>query len=196
MYTRFTATESLEIVVEEEIIPIQHYLRQPQRLVSAIADPKLMEELPESRFRLKMRPLNFMELYHFQPTVVLKVWTGASGTVYLNSEDCEIRGIEYINNRFSLNVKGKLFPYQKDEQTYLKGQVDLEVKVELPPHLCFMPTSLLEVTGNGLLKSVLVRIKQRLLSQLLQDYHHWANTNSEPIISHQLSVYSPLSKGS
>jgi hypothetical protein len=188
MYTRFTASESLEILVEEENIPIQHYLRQPQRLVSAIADPQMMEKLSESRFRLKMRPLNFMEIYHFQPTVVLKVWAGASGTVYLNSEDCEIRGIDYINNRFSLNVKGKLLPDQKNGKTYLRGQADLEVKVELPPPLGFMPTTLLEVTGNGLLKSVLLRIKQRLLSQLLQDYRHWSSSNTESAIGYQLSA--------
>ncbi|MGK7876344.1 MAG: DUF1997 domain-containing protein [Xenococcaceae cyanobacterium] len=179
MYTRFTASESLEMAVCEEAVPIQHYLRQPQRLVRAIADPKLMEQLSESRFRLKMRPLNFMEMYHFQPAVVLKVWAGASGTVYLNSEECEIRGIEYINERFFLNVKGKLSPCQSNGKTYLKGKADLEVKVELPPPLWLTPTPLLEVAGNGLLKSVLFRIKQRLLSQLLKDYHQWANSNTE-----------------
>lgn len=179
MHTRFTASESLEIAVEEQTVPIQHYLRQPHRLVGAIADPKLMEQLSESRFRLKMRPLNFMEIYHFQPTVVLNIWTGASGNVYLNSEECEIRGIDYINDRFSLNVKGKLSPHQKDEKTYLKGQVNLEVNVELPPPLWLTPKPLLEVAGNGLLKSVLVRIKQRLLTQLLKDYYQWAKSNTE-----------------
>ncbi|MBF2021268.1 MAG: DUF1997 domain-containing protein [Hydrococcus sp. C42_A2020_068] len=181
MDIRFTASESLEIVVEEQTVPIQHYLRQPQRLVTAIADPKLMEQLSESRFRLKMRPLNFMDIYHFQPTVILSVWAGASGIVYLNSEDCEIRGIDYINDRFSLNVKGKLSPHQDEGQTYLKGKADLEVKVvDLPPPLWLTPKPLLEVAGNGLLKSVLVRIKQRLLSQLLKDYYQWANAYAEP----------------
>lgn len=179
MNIRFAASESLAIVVEEQQAPIQHYLRQPQRLVNAIADPKLMEQLSESSFRLKMRPLNFMDLYHFQPTVILDVWTGASGTVYLKSEDCEIRGIDYINDRFSLNVKGKLSPYQENNKTYLKGKADLEVSVELPPPLLFTPKPLLEVAGNGLLKSVLLRIKQRLLSQLLKDYYQWANGDAE-----------------
>lgn len=179
MNIRFDASESLEIIVEEQKVPIHHYLRQPQRLVSAIADPKLMEELAESRFRLKMRPLNFMDIYHFQPTVILKVWTGASGTVYLNSESCEIRGIDYINDRFSLNVKGKLSPHQHESKTYLKGKADLNVEVALPPPLRLTPQPLLEVAGNRLLKSVLVRIKQRLLGQLLKDYYQWANCDAE-----------------
>jgi hypothetical protein len=180
METRFQASESLEMLVEEQTIPIHHYLRQPQRLVNAIADPKLMEQLSESQFRLKMRPINFMEIYHFQPTVVLKVWADAQGTVYLLSESCEIRGIEYINQRFSLKVKGILFPHHREGKIYLQGQADLEVKVDVPPPLKIMPKSFIEVTGNGLLKSVLLRIKQRLLSQLLYDYYQWIE--NEPVL--------------
>ncbi len=33
--------------------------------------------------------------------------------------------------------------------------------------------SILEATGNGLLKSVLLTVKQRLLHQLLADYRRW-----------------------
>ena len=52
MYTRFTATESVDILVTETTIPIQHYLRQPQRLVVAIANPKLMKQLTENLYEL------------------------------------------------------------------------------------------------------------------------------------------------
>jgi hypothetical protein len=188
MDIRFTASESLEIQVAEQEIPIQHYLRQPQRLVKAIADSSLMEELSEKQFRLKMRSLNFMELYHFQPTVVLKVWSDSKGNVYLNSESCEIRGIDYINNRFSLKLRGILSPTQRHSQTYLKGDADLEVKVELPTPLTLTPAPFLEMAGNGLLKGVLQRIKQRLMGQLLKDYYEWADNNSQAIVSYQPSV--------
>lgn len=133
MEVTFTASESLEIAIWEQTIPIQHYLRQPQRLVQAIALTSLLETLSENRFRLKMRPLNFLELYYFQPTVILNVWATSAGTVFLNSEDCEIKGVDYINDRFSLNVKGKLSPVEKDNKTYLVGKANLDVKVELPP---------------------------------------------------------------
>lgn len=179
MYICFTASESVEMPVPEQVAPIQHYLRQPQRLVQAIANPKFTEQLSESRFKVKMRPLNFMEIYHFQPTVILNVEAGASGIVYLKSEGCEILGIDYINQRFSLNVKGKLFPYQNNGKTYLKGRADLEVKVEIPPALWLTPKPLLETAGNGLLKSVLLRIRQKLVSQLLKDYCQWASSNKE-----------------
>lgn len=169
----FSASEALEIAVAESTVPIHHYLRQPQRLVQAIADPSLMEQLSACQFRLKMRPLNFLEIYHFQPTVILRVWANAAGTVSLESEDCQIRGIDYINNRFSLQIKGKLAPKRSQGQTHLHGKAHLTVKVALPPPLWLTPTPLLEVAGNSLLKGVLVRIKQRLLGQLLKDYRHW-----------------------
>lgn len=174
MEVTFTASESLEIIVAEQTIPIQHYLRQPQRLVQAIVETSLTENLSESRFRLKMRSLSFLNMYYFQPTVVLSVWATSGGTVFLQSEDCQIKGIDYINDRFTLDVKGKLAPVQKNNQTYLVGKANLEVKVALPPPLWLTPRPLLEITGNGLLKGVLLRIKQRLMSQLLQDYQQWA----------------------
>ena len=174
MEVTFTAAESLEIVVAEQTIPFQHYLRQPQRLVQAIVENSLTEHLSENRFRLKMRPLNFLNMYYFQPTVILNVWATSEGTIFLQSEDCQIKGIDYINDRFSLNVQGKLAPVEKNNQTYLAGKANLEVKVALPPPLWLTPRPLLEIAGNSLLKGVLLRIKQRLMSQLLQDYQQWA----------------------
>ncbi|MGB5592900.1 MAG: DUF1997 domain-containing protein [Crocosphaera sp.] len=185
----FTASESLSLPVKDAPIPIHHYLRQPQRLVKAIAEPQLMQPLSDNQFRLKMRPLNFMNIYYFQPTVVLGVWSDSKGTVFLRSEDCEIRGIDYINDRFSLTLKGKLVPQEKEGKTYLQGQANLTVKVDLPPPLLLTPKPLLQVTGNSLLRSVLSRIKQRLLNQLLKDYHYWADSQSEQRKRQSLPVF-------
>jgi hypothetical protein len=119
-----------------------------------------------------MRPLSFMALT-LQPTVDLRIWAESDGTIHLQSIGCEIRGIEYINQRFNLDLVGQLAPVQADGTTYLKGRADLQVQVELPPPLSFTPRSILETTGNGLLRSVLLTIKQRLTHQLLSDYYGW-----------------------
>lgn len=178
MHTRFLASQSVDMAVPEQSVPIQHYLRQPQRLVRALVDTSRMEQLSEDRFRLKMRPLSFMTL-SIQPIVDLKVWTESDGTVHLKSVGCEIRGVEYINDRFALKLIGKLVPCQSNGRTYLKGIANLEVQVELPPPFWFTPKPLLEATGNGLLKSVLLTIKQRLMHQLISDYCHWASTGTK-----------------
>ncbi|BAZ46663.1 hypothetical protein NIES4102_37000 [Chondrocystis sp. NIES-4102] len=175
MYVSFKASESVEISIANLETPIQHYLRQPQRLVKAIADPRLIKHLDNDLYELKMRPINFMEMYHFQPIVLLKVWSGSKSSVYLQSEGCQIEGIDYINRRFSLKLKGVLYPQESSGQTTLQGQADLEVGVELPTALMFTPKPLLEIAGNKLLKSVLMRIKQKLVTQLIQDYLIWAS---------------------
>ncbi len=178
MDIRFCAVQSVEMAVVEQAVPIQHYLRQPQRLVHALAASSQIEQLRPDVFRLKMRPLKFLML-SLQPTVDLRVWATADGVVHIQSIHCDIRGVEYINRRFHFNLVGKLQPCKVSEGTALTGQADLEVRVELPPPLMFTPRSLLEATGNGLLKSVLVTIKQRLMHHLLADYRYWAEAQAQ-----------------
>jgi hypothetical protein len=175
MYVSFNASESVQISVDNQATPIQHYLRQPQRLVQAIADPQLIKEISDDLYELKMRPINFMEIYHFQPIVQLKVWSGSKSSVYLKSVGCQIKGIKYINNRFTLKLKGVLYPHEQNGQTTLEGQADLEVGVELPAALMLTPQAFLERAGNKLLKGVLARIKQKLMTQLVEDYLAWAS---------------------
>ncbi len=177
MDIQFLASQSVDIPVVEQPVPIQHYLRQPQRLINALAGSSKIELLGNDLFRLKMRPLKFM-LLSLQPTVDMRVWAESDGVVRLQSVRCEIRGVEYINQRFSLNLMGHLQVINQvindQKETRLKGKADLEVLVDLPPPLWFTPKSILETTGNGLLKSVLLTIKQRLIYQLLSDYRTWA----------------------
>ena len=191
MHVSLKAQESVEISVDNEATPIQHYLRQPQRVVKAIAEPQLIKQLANDAYELKMRPINFMEVYHFQPIVQLKVWSGSGSSVYLKSEGCQIKGIDYINDRFTLNLKGVLYPHEQNGQTVLLGQADLEVGVDLPAALMFTPKPLLEKAGNKLLKGVLSRIKQKLMTQLVQEYVAWAS--QEKMAQSDLSSQSKLS---
>lgn len=182
MEVYFHAEETVNLEVQQKVIPLKHYLRQPSRLVKAIAEKKLMTPLEDDCYRLEMRPLNFLDIYHFQPIAILKVWSGASGNVYLNSISCEIRGLEYINRRFTFDLKGKLTPVEaEDDQVYLQGKANLNVKVDLPPPLWLTPPPLLQSTGNSLLQGVLTRIKHRLMSQLLEDYYDFVQIKNAQI---------------
>jgi len=196
MHTQFVASQSVEIAVPEQPIPIKHYLRQPQRLVQALVESSRIEQLGEELFRLKMRPLSFMMLT-IQPTVDMRVWTESDGSVHLKSVGCQILGMEYINQRFALDLKGRLFASQINGVTYLKGKADLQVQVELPPLFWLTPKPVLEATGNGLLKSVLLTIKHRLMHQLLLDYRKWASAtaNSASAQAPARAGQSPLVSG-
>jgi len=189
MYIRFNASQSVEIAVPEERVPIQHYLRQPQRLVNALVDRSRTEQLGDDCFRLKMRPLEFIML-SIQPTVDMRVWAQSDGTIDVESVACKIHGVDYINDRFALKLKGRLCPHQISGITHLRGKADLEVQVELPPPFWLTPKPILEATGNSLLKSVLLSVKQRLMYQLLLDYRQWAGVETEGLLNDRPQILS------
>lgn len=191
MMHRFSASQSVDLSVPDLAIPIQHYLRQPKRLVRALMDPSRVSMLEPSLFQLKMRPIKFLML-NIQPIVDLRLEVDSDGCIQLRSEGHEIKGIEQANDWFKLSLNGLLKPTLVYGQTRLQGQADLEVQVELPPMLWVTPKSLIEATGNGLLKSILMTIKQRLSHQLLTDYRHWVEAQLQDMEQGQ-EEFSPSS---
>ncbi len=190
----FTADRSVEIAVPKHAIPIQHYLRQPHRLVRSLVDANRIRQIGDDEFCLTMRTLSFFS-FDLQPTVYLRVWSEADGTVRIASTKCEIRGIDYVDRRFSLSLVGKLSPCQQQGQTYLIGHADLKVQVDLPLPLSFMPKSMVESAGNSLLKSILIAFEQRLMHQLLADYLTWANTGIQATIDRPATQAPSILKG-
>ncbi|RUR84216.1 DUF1997 domain-containing protein [Chlorogloeopsis fritschii PCC 9212] len=172
---KFHASQDLTMNVPNQAVPIEHYLRQPQRLVQAVTDRTQVEQLSPSEFRLKLRPLNFM-MFSFQPTVDLQVWAQADGTINLRSLACEIHGVEYLKKSFQFNLTGNLSPESRGTATLLKGRADLTVQVELPPALFLTPKSILETAGNTFLHGILLTMKHRLERQLARDYQAWAKS--------------------
>lgn len=173
MYNHFFASQSVKLAVPRQPVPIQYYLRQPQRIVSAIGDSNRIQQLSHDCYRLTMRPLKFFML-KIEPTVDLKIWADLSGTIHLQSVGCELKGIETINEHFDIQLKGTMQPSKVGGQTYLKGGAQLGLKIFLPPPFSMMPKQMLQSTGNGLLGNVLLKMKQGLMQQLLLDYSEWA----------------------
>ncbi len=189
----FQVSQTLKMVVPNEVIPIEHYLRQPQRLVQAITDPSRIQQVAPSHFRLQLRPLQFMML-RFEPTVDLQVWTQAEGTLQLRSLACEIRGAEFLAQSFRLELAGTLSPHRRGTATELQGKADLKVQVDVPPPLKLLPEPVLESSGRAFLNSILLTIKYRLERQLVQDYHRWVKANPARLMSPlAMSVGSPAS---
>ncbi|WP_110985101.1 DUF1997 domain-containing protein [Acaryochloris thomasi] len=175
MQVNFTGSQAISVQVPTASAPLQHYLRQPHRLIYALADRRRVERLSDSLFRLSMRPREFMAL-KFQPVVDLQVWSESNGKVHVRSEGCELRGIDYINDRFKFNLIGELHPVQRNGQTWLEGGGDLKVGVELPPLFWMTPKPILEAAGHSLLQGILMTFKQRIGQQLIADYQEWAGT--------------------
>lgn len=178
MYNNFLASQSVKLAVSEQPFPISDYLSQSQRIVKALADPSLIEQLAQDTYRLRMRPINFFML-KIEPIVDMKIWTTHEGIVNLKSVGCQLQGISMINEHFQLNLSGTMQPCQTHEKTYLQGKAELGLKIFLPPPFNKIPKSILLSTGNSLLGSILLKMKQGLMKQLLLDYGNWAQKNAQ-----------------
>mgnify|MGYP001798323226 CR=1 FL=1 len=174
----FHVTQTLKMNVSNEAISIEHYLNQPQRLVQAITDSSRIEQLSSSHFRLRLRPLQFMML-RFEPVAELQVWINPDGALRLRSLNCEIRGAERLNRSFNLELSGTLVPHRQETNTELLGKADLIVQEETTPALKLVPEQVLQTTGKAFLNGILLAIKSRLESQLVQDYRRWVRANQD-----------------
>lgn len=175
----FHASQALNLQVPNEVIPIEHYLRQPQRLVQAITDPRRIEPLEPEVYRLSLRPLQFLSI-SVEPTADLRVWVLNDGTLCLEAIRCEVRApdyLSYVNDSFSMGLKGTLKPSRHQSYTKLLGEANLTIQLELPPPLKFMPAPVLDAAGRTFLAGILMTMKSRIERNLVSDYRAWVEQN-------------------
>lgn len=179
----FHASQALRLRVPNEAIPIEHYLRQPQRLVQAITDSRRIEVLGDGVYRLSLRPLQFMGI-SIEPTADLQVLSLSDGTLRLESVGCQVKGPDYlrfVNDTFGMALQGTLTPHREANHTELQGQADLQIELELPPPIRYMPAPVLDRAGRTFLSSILSTIKHRIERQLVEDYRAWVTaTRAQP----------------
>ena len=147
---QFRASQQLNLRVPNEALPIEHYLRQPQRLVTAITDPDYIELLEDGIYRLTLRPLQFLGI-SVEPTADLEVWVLTDGTLCLQSVNCKVHGPtywNYVSQSFEMVLRGSLRPQRYLPYTELQGQADLTVQLELPSALRVMPDPMIAMAGR------------------------------------------------
>lgn len=154
-------------------VPLSHYLKQPRRLVHALMNPAQVEELSPDTFRFHLRGFEFLML-NIRPVVDLQIDVSQDHQLTVRSVGCKIRGNEFVDKQFSLDLHGQLDLQERQDTTELNGNVNLAIAVGLPPVLEMTPRSLLETTGNQILRGVLNTMKQRLMRQLAADYERWS----------------------
>jgi len=188
---RLASQQSVRMQIARHSVPLSHYLKQPRRLVHALMNPAQVEELSADTFRFHLRGFQFLML-NIRPVVDLQIDVSQDHLLTVRSTNCKIRGNEFVNKQFSLDLKGQLKLHEQAEMTELDGQVKLAIAVGLPPVLSMTPHSLMETTGNQILKGVLSTMKQRLMRQLAADYERWSHQQAN-VAQPQLTLNSPSS---
>ncbi len=178
--TQFSAAQFAELLIPalpNAPVPdrrsLESYLGESKRVVAAMAQGSRWESLGDQQFRLTLQSLSLFGLT-FEPTVDLKVWIDEDGVLRLRSLGCELVGIDYLNQQFTLQLFGRLRVVEQEGDLYLKGIADLGVSLILPPPIHYLPETMVLAAGNGLLAGVLKTIHQRLCEHLVADYQEWA----------------------
>jgi hypothetical protein len=170
---QLSAQQSLHMQVDRKPVPLRHYLKQPRRLVQALMNPAQVKELGQGRFRFYLKGIQFFML-SIRPVVDLHIDVSQGHLLRVKSPGCKIEGSDFVNQRFRLSLSGTLRLDEQATVTHVQGMADLAIAVEMPPVLAMTPKSLLETTGNQILKGVLLTMKQRLMRQLIADYERWS----------------------
>lgn len=180
---RFASSQSVDLELPGSLAAVQSYLDDPRRIVYALFDAERVDELADSVFRLHMQTLRFFTL-KVTPTVDLRVWTDDDHVLHIKALDCQLSGMDAVNQQFTLTLSGHLRPVAVPQDqtdvsavvTRAVGQADLDVQVDLPSPFAIMSNTLIRKTGNKLLNGVLATIKRRLATQLKIDCQQWAAT--------------------
>ncbi len=173
--------------IQQRAVPVNHYLKQPRRLVRALMNPDQVEELEHDTFRFHLRGFEFLML-KIRPVVDLKIDVSQDGLLRVRATDCWIKGNESINDQFSLELSGFLSLEDCGEVAQLNGEAKLAIAVGLPPMMQLTPMPLIEATGNQILRGILSTMKQRLSRQLAADYEQWSQEQATDIQPSRLAL--------
>ena len=103
---RLAAQQTANMQIARHAVPLSHYLRQPRRLVHALMNPDQVEELSADTFRFHLRGFQFLML-NIRPVVDLQIDTSRDRVLTVRSLDCWIKGNQFINQQFALNLQGQ-----------------------------------------------------------------------------------------
>ena len=159
----FSASQALQLSVEQHADQLPAYLDDEERLIGALLDPSQLEKLGEGRYRYTVTRLQVFQL-QIQPVVELVARRHAN-RIELEAVDCELEGLGIVDD-FQLSLESWL---EASDQG-VHGEAALAVSVSQPSLLKLIPVKMLEATGCSLLAGILLGIKTRVQQQLLDDF--------------------------
>ena len=162
----FSASQQLQLPVQERPDRLASYLGEEERVVKALLDARQLTTLGPGRYRYAVTHLQVFQL-EIQPVVQLRTH-GTAGRLELEAIDCELEGLGLVDD-FRLTLHSWLEAHRDG----LEGEATLAVSVSQPPLLKLIPTGVLEATGRSLLAGILLGIKGRVGQQLVGDFHQW-----------------------
>jgi hypothetical protein len=162
----FSASQQLQLGVDDRQQQLAAYLADEDRVVKALLDPSQLERLGPGRYRYAVTHLQVFQL-QIHPVVELCTHV-QPGRLELEASDCQLEGLGLVDD-FHLTLSSWLAAGEEG----LEGEATLAVRVSQPPLLRLIPAKVLESTGKTLLAGILGGIKHRVGQQLVDDFQRW-----------------------
>lgn len=172
MTLAFNARQQLALPVVEHSELLADYLRDEDRVVTALLDPRQLESLGPGHYRYNVTRVQVFQL-QIQPVVELQAHCH-DGRLELQALDCQLEGLGLVDD-FMLRLDSWL----EASAEGLEGEASLSVTVSQPPLLRLIPPRMLEATGHSVLAGILLGIRNRVGQQLLADFRRWCQQRNQ-----------------
>ncbi len=166
----FDARQKLDLSVKSHSERLSDYLLQQERVVGAMLDSKKLIALGDGNFRYTVTSFKVFQL-EVNPVVSIAV-VNTENALQMKATDSTLDGLGLVDD-FELKLDATL----RATEQGLKGDAHLGVTVSQPPLLKFVPSNILESTGQSILNGILLGIKARVGQQLIQDFGRWCKEN-------------------
>ncbi|MFN9644574.1 MAG: DUF1997 domain-containing protein [Cyanobacteriota bacterium] len=169
----FSSSQQLTLPVQVCVSHLPAYLREEQRVVASLLDPKQLVALGPGHYRYRVTRVQVFQL-QIQPVVELRT-RHHGDRLELEAVDCQLEGLGLVND-FRLSLQSWL---EASEQG-LEGEAILGVTVSQPPLLKLVPPRVLETTGRSVLRGILLGMRNRVRQQLPLDFEQWCGLRNRP----------------
>jgi hypothetical protein len=162
----FSSSQQLHLPVQARTAHLPAYLKDEQRVVASLLDPKQLVALGPGHYRYRVTRVQVFQL-QIQPVVELRT-RHQGDRLELEAVDCQLEGLGLVDD-FQLGLRSWL----EASADGLEGEATLAVSVSQPPLLKLVPPRVLEATGRSVLRGILVGMRNRVRQQLPRDFEQW-----------------------
>ena len=168
----FSASQALQLPVQQNADRLGAYLDDEEQVIEALLEAQQLSTIAPGRYRYTVTKLQVFQL-QIQPVVDL-VARRSPNRIELEAVDCELEGLGLVDD-FELTLQSWL----EVSDGGLTGEATLAVSVSQPSLLKLIPPKVLEATGRSILSGILLGIKTRVCQQLLEDFEQWCLTDAQ-----------------
>ncbi|MEB3177258.1 MAG: DUF1997 domain-containing protein [Synechococcus sp.] len=159
------------------VAQVSAYLDAHQGWFCRCAAPMQVDALGSNGYRLTLgRFGNFG--FELEPTIALALLPQHQGVYRI--ETIPEPGSDAASQGYSVDFQASLELCAEADHTLVRWDLDLEVMVRLPAFIGVLPESLVQSSGDHLLRQIVRQVSRRLTWKVQEDFHAQAGLNCPP----------------